>query len=259
MHGRKVKNIKIRFKYVPQLVSIISIIITSIFFYNTLSNPLIIQIKSLNQLESINTNNKNFLYFGRPSCPSCKIFLPILEIISKDYNEEIFYFNSDYFRNETNVTDEQLLEIFDKYEVQSIPLISYIKNDITENAFGAVFNLNESNSIYNDLRDFVKHISKKSLSAHQKFLIMLFIISLMLTLYLKTNKDDINKATINNYLLSIAILMITSISIVLYRFLLLKNIHIQIDVISCMMLILILSNTLLQFYLTKLKCKNISK
>jgi len=39
-----------------------------------------------------------FVYFGRDTCPSCELFLPLLMEVAKDENKQVYYFNTGYFR-----------------------------------------------------------------------------------------------------------------------------------------------------------------
>lgn len=86
------------------------------------------QIKQADEIKDIYNLHDGYIYFGRPSCPACKRFKPILNLISKERNLKFNYFNSDYFRNEKNVPENSLMMIFQKYNVDSIPHLAYIEN-----------------------------------------------------------------------------------------------------------------------------------
>lgn len=86
------------------------------------------QIKQADEIKDIYNLHDGYIYFGRPSCPACKRFKPILNLISKERNLKFNYFNSDYFRNEKNVPENSLMMIFQKYNIDSIPHLAYIED-----------------------------------------------------------------------------------------------------------------------------------
>ena len=59
-----------------------------------------------------------FIYFGRPTCPSCVEFEPYLLEALGNNNQVVYYYNTSYWKN-----DSQYDRILSKYHVNSVPLL----------------------------------------------------------------------------------------------------------------------------------------
>lgn len=113
----------------------------------------------LNSIENINflsEPNDKMVYFGRPTCPSCEVFDPILKEELIKGNKKIYYFNTDEWRE--NKEFESTLK---KYDVNSIPYLVYIKSDGSFEVLDLAdegIDLENKNSIEPKLREFLKKI-----------------------------------------------------------------------------------------------------
>ncbi|HBG5055995.1 TPA: hypothetical protein KQF55_003687 [Clostridioides difficile] len=86
-----------------------------------------------------NEKSDKFIYFGRETCPICQIYEPNLISVLSEKNMEIYYFDTDYWREK-----KEFNEILEYYEVNGIPSLIHIKKDGT-------FDKQELNS---DAKDF---------------------------------------------------------------------------------------------------------
>lgn len=78
----------------------------------------------IDNLEFFNTHSDIYIYFGRPTCIDCRNFEQyLLDILSKN-NIEIYYFNTDYWRNREGTQD-----IYSKYGIDSVPQIISIDSE----------------------------------------------------------------------------------------------------------------------------------
>lgn len=77
------------------------------------------------QIESIITAKKDAtIYIGRPSCPDCKKFTPILEKNLEDNHKSIYYFDIESTGKEKYLIKEYLKSLGVSY----IPIVVVIKN-----------------------------------------------------------------------------------------------------------------------------------
>lgn len=66
-----------------------------------------------------------YIYFGRPTCPECVEFGPILEKELQKNNWTVYYFDTTYWKE-----DAQYERILDKYKVTSVPsLVRAVNGD----------------------------------------------------------------------------------------------------------------------------------
>ena len=71
-----------------------------------------------------------FIYFGRPTCPSCVEFEPHLMEALEDNNQVVYYYNTSYWKD-----DSQYDRILSKYHVNSVPLLVKIVNGEYRDAY----------------------------------------------------------------------------------------------------------------------------
>jgi predicted bacteriocin transport accessory protein len=87
------------------------------------NNSYLVEISKEEFHKELNSNNDFFIYIGRPSCPDCRNFEPILFNILRDINVKIKYFNT-----EAPASQKQAIRDFLKtLGISSIPYILHIK------------------------------------------------------------------------------------------------------------------------------------
>ena len=80
-------------------------------------------INSQGVLDFLTEEKSGFLYVGRPSCPVCQVFAPILTEVVKENNLTVFYFNTDETRSESAWNDA-----LDAVDVPGVPTFMYIRD-----------------------------------------------------------------------------------------------------------------------------------
>ncbi|MEF3355123.1 thioredoxin family protein [Paenibacillus sp. GYB006] len=66
-----------------------------------------------------------FLYVGRPTCPFCREFMPVLEKASQSTGQTVYYYNTDEGREQD---EEKLGTLLDRLKIESVPALLYIEN-----------------------------------------------------------------------------------------------------------------------------------
>ena len=76
--------------------------------------------------EFLNDNNKlsGYVYVGRKTCPSCRIFLEVITRISLENDIKMKYFDTDKYRD-----SKYYKEILDKYKIEQVPDFLLVKKD----------------------------------------------------------------------------------------------------------------------------------
>ncbi|AEG61416.1 thioredoxin family protein [Desulforamulus ruminis] len=193
-------------KFAVIVFFLIVILIVS-FYVKSLNNEYVLDITVANTFYEI---SDGFVYFGRPTCPSCELFKPLLTEVAKEENIQVYYFNTDYFRNNSLLTEAELKEIFEKYQIQQVPILIKLVNGSLDSSFGANFIEEESGKIKEEIRDFVTY---KELPIeyipHYTIVIILFIISILIIVMLFLLKNKIKSKKI------IFILLMTNISTII--------------------------------------------
>lgn len=122
-------------------IIIISLVIsTLIFYFNTTSRNhyQLISIQSIQELSDIiQSNHTAYIYFGRPTCPDCADFVPILEKELRLAKTNVYYFNTDIFKNEPEY--ENVINTFD---IIWIPALYETKSGDITNTFDLKFERN---------------------------------------------------------------------------------------------------------------------
>lgn len=75
-------------------------------------------------LDFMANKETGFLYAGRPTCPHCQVFAPILTSAVKNEKLEVFYYDTDAANSDKNKKSEALAVI----NVSSVPAFMYIKD-----------------------------------------------------------------------------------------------------------------------------------
>lgn len=92
-------------------------------------NGTFVSIDSIDEFYSI---QDGYVYFGKDSCKQCRLFKPILENTIKNQTNTVYYFDTDFFRNELHVSESELQNIFDAYEIVGVPIVIQIKESHLE-------------------------------------------------------------------------------------------------------------------------------
>lgn len=94
-----------------------------------LKNDVLVSIDSIDEFYSI---QNGYIYFGKDSCKQCRLFKPILENTIKNQTNTVYYFDTDFFRKELHVSESELQNIFDTYEIVGVPIVIQIKESHLE-------------------------------------------------------------------------------------------------------------------------------
>lgn len=106
-------------------------------------------IRQMTRLGEVENIKSGYIYFGRPSCPSCQIFYPILQLASQRENKQIWYFNTDYFRTKKKLPEYEILPVCNKYKISRVPVLIYVENGKIIDSFGReITNNKEKNDAY---------------------------------------------------------------------------------------------------------------
>ena len=90
-----------------------------------------LNIVSLSEMETIlsdRSGSGTFVYIGRPTCPFCRDFEPILEGVLEELDVQLAYFETD---RADQVDRARRLEIFEELGVTGVPVLVYIENGQT--------------------------------------------------------------------------------------------------------------------------------
>ncbi|MBC2137457.1 thioredoxin family protein [Listeria innocua] len=68
-------------------------------------------------LDSTETSGVHYVYFGRPTCPECKVFQPKLEEVLDSKKIKVLYYNTDTF-----------FKTISMFNVSSVPSLVRIEN-----------------------------------------------------------------------------------------------------------------------------------
>lgn len=69
-----------------------------------------------------------YIYVGRPSCPDCEEFMPVLQQVVKN-NHTVYYYNTDETREDTE--HEALLT---QLKVESVPILIKTSNGVVKDS-----------------------------------------------------------------------------------------------------------------------------
>ncbi|MBC1574008.1 thioredoxin family protein [Listeria booriae] len=74
-------------------------------------------------LDSKETKGVHYVYFGRPTCPECKIFQPKLEEVLDSKKIKVLYYNTDTFKE-----SGMFFKTVSMFNVSSVPSLVRIEN-----------------------------------------------------------------------------------------------------------------------------------
>lgn len=88
-----------------------------------------IKVEDLDKLSqrSILNESKSYLYVGRPTCPDCREFVPLLNKVVDEEEVEIYYLNTDDYKG-TEEGKTKLSEVLLEYGISEIPVLSYFED-----------------------------------------------------------------------------------------------------------------------------------
>lgn len=93
---------------------------------------LLTSLDSQSVIDFINNGKTGFIYVGRPTCPSCKQFAPILTQFVKEQGTLIYYYDTDVANEDKPLKTETINLI----EVTSVPTFLYIENGVIVDRLG---------------------------------------------------------------------------------------------------------------------------
>lgn len=170
------------------------------------------RVQLITEVNELNESFTGFVYFGRPTCPSCKLFEPILELIAREKGVGVKYFNSDYFRKEAKVADDELMKVFEKYNVVRIPLLAYIKDGEMQEAFGSELSGNKDQSAaYKEVSAMISNITQGGNVKTQYVSCLMLAIGVILFQVIGVKTRNIS--TKMNYILGLSLLASLSFSV----------------------------------------------
>ena len=114
-------------KFIIVLLSILLIIGYSICKINENKPVNLINVSSEKLFVMLDEEKTFFLYIGRPSCPDCEEYKPILEDVVLN-KFEVFYYNTDETRE-----DKEYEDLLERLGVDAVPMLIQIKNGAAKN------------------------------------------------------------------------------------------------------------------------------
>lgn len=228
-------------KWVIVALLFVAVTIATSFYIKSLNEEYILDITDVNAIGAL---NDEYLYFGRPTCPACELFLPLLEEVASEENVKIYYFNTDYFRNNNLVLEDELQNVFKSYQVEQVPLLIELENGKVVGSLNVDFNEEESAKIKENIRAFINYDEwPVEYIPHYTMIIIMFAVSviglllLLLNIKLKSKKIAFVIACTN---LSITAVVIFSIFWIM-SYLNNKNLSIDLKILALMVAIIVLN------------------
>lgn len=77
----------------------------------------------------------HFIYIGRPTCPACQQFEPVLRATLQELDQELRYFQTDRAREADDESEMTMIEILDALGIQGVPTMAYIVNGQVVDSF----------------------------------------------------------------------------------------------------------------------------
>lgn len=194
-------------KKIAALMFFIILILMMKLHLDSLSKEYLLDIADTATFYEISESD-GFVYFGSSTCPSCKLFKPLLTEVAKEENIQVFYFDINYFVNNSLLTEDELTRILDKYRIIQVPALIKLVNGSLDSNYGTNFTEAQSEEIKEQIRDFITYKEFPIKYIPQYTIIVLsFVISLLIIIlhFLLKNKI-VSKNTI--FILSMANLSI---------------------------------------------------
>jgi predicted bacteriocin transport accessory protein len=118
----KSKNSKLIIGLASIVVSLIAILVVLNVLRGT--RLVVIGISEMNAILN-DQSGQEFVYIGRPTCPYCEEFKPVLEATLSELGQELVYFETDLADLEDQ---DRRIEILEQLGVGGVPVIVYIEN-----------------------------------------------------------------------------------------------------------------------------------
>lgn len=74
--------------------------------------------------EHIKSEDHIWVYIGRPTCPMCEEFLPVLTHVLKEQDQQMYYYNTDEAKEENG---QKMMNILNRLEVDAVPTMIYFE------------------------------------------------------------------------------------------------------------------------------------
>lgn len=106
------------------IIFIVGILACFFFWFLTSNNNSKIKLIELKNIEPLYSDNNNmYVYFGRPSCETCRKFEKQIENNNSQLPKIIYYFDTDAWRQH-GITDA----VCKKYGIKTVPSLIKIKD-----------------------------------------------------------------------------------------------------------------------------------
>ena len=128
------------------------IIVIALFWYAKYANTE--YIVKINDTAHFNSITDGYIYFGRETCPSCELFLPLLEEVAKEQKVIVYYFDTNHFRNNALLSEDEMSAILTKYKIEEVPVIVNVIAGEVDSLYGATFSIDQVDNIKKDIRNF---------------------------------------------------------------------------------------------------------
>lgn len=179
-----------------------------------------VKIKQVSGIQEIYDLEEGYLFFGRPSCPACQRFKPILKLISKERRIEFNYVNSDYLRDEKRIPEEDLRQVINKYNIDSIPYLAYVKNGkLCRFLESDILGKKDKSLVYREVNNMLDDVEKGSVIRFEYLSILLLFSCILIFQIMSYKCNKITKRL--NYLLILPLL--TSCSLFSYWYMQFSN------------------------------------
>ncbi|WP_124065043.1 thioredoxin family protein [Clostridium sp. E02] len=141
------------------IIVILLVLSASSFYINSTSSDHyeLIPIQSIQELSDIvQSSNSAYIYFGRPTCPDCSDFIPILEKELQLAKTNVYYFNTDRFNKEPEY--ENVIKTF---QIIWIPALYETESGNITNSFDLKFEQNSDEESRIECESYLKNFFLK--------------------------------------------------------------------------------------------------
>ena len=139
------------------IIVVVLVVLSTILYVQSISQNYIVRLTDPSELTDL---SNAFVYFGRENCPSCELFFPLLEKVSSNERIEVYYFDTNYFRDHALLTETELQAILTEYRVEEVPVIVLIEEGKVTGAYGANFTIDQAENIQKDIFEFLTYSEK---------------------------------------------------------------------------------------------------